>query len=70
MFDSYNEYVRFRDKVDLAILKLGFKSHTEFLRAVYLVLESMVSDDDVEARRKSVTYIIEAVKRKLARVRA
>ena len=69
-FDDYDEYTRFRDKVDLAILKLGFSSHTKFLRELYRVLEAMTSDEEVEARHKSIINLLEVVRRKFTKVRA
>ena len=69
VFNDYETYVKFRDKVDLAIMKLGFKSHSEFLRALYYVLETMVSDDELELKQKSILNLLDIVRRKFARVK-
>ena len=62
-FDDYNEYIRFRKKVDLALAKFGYTEHKEFLRDLYYLLESMVTEEEIrEAKEKGVFYLLQKAK--------
>ena len=66
VFEDYDEYVDFRNKVDSAIVRLGFKSHVEFLRNLYLALKSMMDEIEEENTKKEVVVAtLNFAKRKL-----
>ena len=65
-FDDYEEYIKFRDKVDLAILRLGFRTHREFLRTLYMVLADSISDEEVKVAKQSIiTNLMDLIKKRI-----
>jgi len=60
-FESYDDYLRFRNRVDLAVLKLGFRSHRHFLTVLYDILYEMVDDDEVNNPKAKLRALIEGL---------
>ena len=47
VFSDHESYRKFKKNVDKAVRMLGFKSHTEFLRAIYFVLYKMAEGNEL-----------------------
>jgi len=65
-FESYEEYVKFRTKVEIAVARLGYRTFQEFLRDLFFALAETVPDNHVvESERRN--FLVKLVERVLKR---